>query len=325
MKSASVQTIPETHQESTAMDYALVCVAPIIWGASGVFVRWTHLAGHEQVLIFYRSCFAVAFYAIVMLVTRRRPEFRFKGQAPLLVTSGLLAAAFAFCVFKAYNLLPIGVATFILYLFPVLVAVMAPLLLKEKTERGTIICLAIALAGTGVFSWGQLGGGGSSSAKGLVLAFGSAVFWGLLIIIWKKLRETLSPLTIGFWTNLVAGVVTAGFAIPLSGIVTAKGWAAIGVFGTVSFGVAGLIYFYALKRVKAQDAALLSYIEPVSAMIFGFALLGESPNWQDLVGAVLILAAGALLLRMRTSGREVPVIPPDALEIAEGPSPGAEL
>ena len=309
----------EPRQGSTALDYALVCVAPIIWGASGVFVRWTHLAGHEQVLIFYRSLFAVAFYSIVMLATRRRIEFKPKGQAPLLITSGLLAAAFAFCVFKAYNLLPIGVATFILYLFPVLVAVMAPLLLKEKTERGTFLCLAIALAGTAVLSWGQVGGGGSSSAKGLALAFSSAVFWGLLMLIWKKLRETLSSLTIGFWTNTVAAVVTAGFAIPLTWIVTPKGWAAIGVFGTVSFGVAGLIYFYALKRVKAQDAALLSYIEPVSAMIFGFALLSESPNWQDLVGAVLILAAGALLLRMRTSGKEVPVIPPDALEIDDGP------
>jgi drug/metabolite transporter (DMT)-like permease len=310
--------ISEPRQGSTSLDYALVCVAPIIWGVSGVLVRWTHLAGHEQVLIFYRSCFAVAFYSIVMLATRRRIEFKSKGEAPLLITSGLLAAAFALCVFKAYNLLPIGVATFILYLFPVLVAVMAPLLLNEKTERGTFLCLAIALAGTAVLSWGQMGGG-SSSAKGLALAFSSAVFWGLLMLIWKKLRETLSPLTIGFWTNTVAAVVTAGFAIPLTWIVTTKGWAAIAVFGTVSFGVAGLIYFYALKRVKAQDAALLSYIEPVSAMIFGFALLGESPNWQDLVGAVLILAAGALLLRMRTSGKEVPVIPPDALEIDDGP------
>ena len=115
--------ISEPRQGRTSLDYALVCVAPIIWGVSGVLVRWTHLAGHEQVLIFYRSCFAVAFYSIVMLATRRRIEFKSKGEAPLLITSGLLAAAFALCVFKAYSLLPIGVATFILYLFPVLVAV----------------------------------------------------------------------------------------------------------------------------------------------------------------------------------------------------------
>jgi len=82
-------------------------------------------------------------------------------------------------------------------------------------------------------------------------------------------------------------------------MITTKGWFVIAVFGTVSFGVASLTYFYALKRVKVQDAAILSYIEPVSALVLGFALLGESPRWQDILGAVLIVAAGLLLLRLR--------------------------
>ncbi|MBK5093628.1 MAG: EamA family transporter, partial [Actinobacteria bacterium] len=77
------------------------------------------------------------------------------------------------------------------------------------------------------------------------------------------------------------------------------GWAAIAVFGIVVIGAAGLVYIYAIKRVKAQDAALLSYIEPVSAMLLGLALLGEVPHWQDFVGAALIIAAGVLLLQFR--------------------------
>ena len=291
----------EQEHDDMGLQYALVCLAPIVWGASGVFVRWTHLAGHEQVLVFWRSCFAVGFYSLVIMAMRRTRDFRPGRQAPLLVASGLLTAAFAMCVFKAYDMLPIGVATFILYLFPVLIAVMAPFLLKEKTERSTMMCLAIALVGTGILSWGQVGGAASSSARGLAFAFGSAVFWALLMIAWKKLRETLSPLTIGVWTNAVAAVTVAAFAIPSTAMITPKAWAAIAVFGTVSFGGATLTYLYALKRVKAQDAALLSYIEPVSAMVLGFAVLGETPNWQDLVGAVLIIAAGVLLLRMRTA------------------------
>lgn len=294
--------LTEKKQDNMALQYALICLAPAVWGASGVFVRWTHLAGHEQVLVFWRSCFAVAFYSLVILAMRRTRDFKPGGQAPLLIASGLMTAAFAMCVFKAYDLLPIGVATFILYLFPVLIAVLAPYLLKEKTERSTWLCLAIALGGTAIMSWGQVGGAAHASARGLAFAFGSAVLWALLMIAWKKLRETMSPLTIGVWTNGVAAVAVAAFAIPSTALVTPKAWAAIVVFGTVSFGGASLAYIYALKRVKAQDAALLSYIEPVSALVLGFAVLGETPNWQDLVGAVLIIAAGILLLRLRTAG-----------------------
>jgi drug/metabolite transporter (DMT)-like permease len=294
----------QTEKDNTRLQYALVCLAPAVWGASGVLVRWTHLGGHEQVLIFWRSCFAVGFVTIIMFASGRRAEFRPRGQTLMLVASGLITAAFAMCVFKAYNLLPIGVATFILYLFPVLVAVMAPLLLKEPTERTTLLCLAIALGGTGLLSWSRMSGAGASSAKGLILAFGSAFFWALLVVLWKKLRETTSPLTIELWTNAVAAVVCAGFALPATGLVTPRAWVVIAVFGTVSFGGASLAYIYALKGVKAQDAALLSYIEPVSAMILGFIALGERPGWQDLVGAALIVAAGALLLRLRTAEKK---------------------
>ena len=124
------------------------------------------------------------------------------------------------------------------------------------------------------------------------------------MLIWKKLRETHSPLTIGLWTNGVCALVYAPLAIPATGSLTVQGWASISVFGVVVIGGAGLIYLYAVKRVKAQDAALLSYIEPVSAMLLGFALLGEVPNWQDFAGAALIIAAGVLLLTLRTGAAE---------------------
>jgi len=268
---------------------------------SGVLVRWMHLAGHEQVIVFYRSCFATAFYLIVIVAARRTKDLRPGGQSVMLVASGLVTAAFAICVYKAYNLVSVGTATFLLYLSPLLVAVMAPLILKEKLQRSTVLCLGIALAGTGLLSWGQTGNSGGGSALGIVYALASAVAWAVLMIIWKKLRETTSPFTIGIWTNAVCAAAAAAFAIPSTHLVTPKAWIALVVFGCVSFGAASLIYFYSLKRVKVQDAAILSYIEPVSAMVLGFALLGEAPRPQDYLGAALIVVAGLLLLKLRAS------------------------
>jgi drug/metabolite transporter (DMT)-like permease len=299
------------------LSYALVCLVPLVWGMSGILVRWMHLGGHEQLIVFYRSCFATGFYLLVIAITRRTKDVRPNGQSALLLASGLITAAFAICMYKAYDLMSIGAATFVLYLAPLMVAVMAPLILKEKVERFTWLCLGVALAGTGLLSWGQSGGSGGSSALGVVFALGAALTWAVMMIIWKRLRETTSPVTIGIWTNAVCVAVAAPFAIPSTHLVTPKAWIAIAVFGTVSFGAASLTYFYALKRVKVQDAAVLSYIEPVSAMILGFAILSEAPRPQDYVGAVLIVAAGLLLLKLRAAKKDVGA----ELQFGEAPEP----
>lgn len=309
MTDSSTTRIKRTSKVHEPMySYALVCLVPLVWGASGVLVRWMHLDGHEQLIVFWRSCFAAAFYVLVILAARRTRDLKPQGHPFLLVTSGLVTACFAICAYKAYNLVSIGTATFLLYLSPVLVAIMAPMFLKEKLERSTLLCLGIALGGTGLLSWGQSGAPGGSDARGIAFALASAVFWALLMIIWKKLRETCSPFTIGIWTNVVCAAVSAPFAIPSTRLVTPSAWLAIAVFGTVSFGVASLSYFYALKRVKVQDAAVLSYIEPVSAMVLGFAILGETPGWQDILGAALIIVAGILLLKLRSANRELPLV-----------------
>ena len=306
-----------TKKGDARLSYAFACLVPLVWGMSGVLVRWMHLAGHEQLIVFYRSCFAIAFYLIVIVAARRTKDLKPGGQSVMLVASGLVTAAFAICVYKAYNLVPIGAATFLLYLSPVLVALMAPLILKEKLERSTLLCLGIALAGTGLLSWGQSGDSGRLSALGIVYALGSALAWAVLMIIWKKLRETTSPFTIGIWTNAVCAAAAAAFAIPSTHLVTPKAWIALVAFGTVSFGAASLTYFYALKRVKVQDAAILSYIEPVSAMVLGFAFLGEAPRPQDYLGAALIVVAGVLLLKLRALKKEAGA----EIEFGEAPEP----
>jgi drug/metabolite transporter (DMT)-like permease len=291
-------------ERGALLPYLLLCAAPVVFGWSGVLVRWAGLPGQEYIIIFWRSVFAMGFYTVVVLAVRDTRLFRPSSRSGLLVASGLTTAVYTICAFKAYNLLAIGPATFIIYLAPVFVAMLAPLVLKERLMGSTLVCLAIALAGTGLLSWGQSGGPRHSRVEGALLALAGAVCWAALMLIWKTLRETHSPLTIGLWTNGVCALTYAAFAIPQTGIITAKGWASIAVFGIVVIGAAGLVYLYALRRVKAQDAGLLSYIEPVSAMVLGFLVLGEAPNWQDFVGAALIIAAGALLLRLRTGAAE---------------------
>lgn len=142
----------ERRERSSLLPYLLVCAAPVVWGASGVLVRWAHLPGKEYVLIFYRSGFALLFYVAAIAIARKPSLFKPGRHLWLLVASGLFTAAYTLCAFKAYNHINIGAATFIIYLAPVFVALLAPFFLKEKLEGATVVCLAIALAGTAVLS-----------------------------------------------------------------------------------------------------------------------------------------------------------------------------
>lgn len=291
--------------EGRLLPYLLLCLAPFIWGWSGVLVRWADMQGREYVLIFWRSTFALAFFALAILVARK-PGLARPGSKPLLlVASGLTTAVYAVCAFKAYYLLDIGAATFIIYLAPVFVAILAPVALKEKLERSTIVCLAIALSGTALLSFDRTAAGGGTRFTGALLALGAAACWAVLMIIWKKLRETHSTFTIGLWTNGISALVYVPLAITGSADLTNRGWLSIAALGFVVIGGASVTYLYAVKLVKAQDAALLSYIEPVSAMVLGIVLLGETPHWQEFVGAALIIAAGVLLLKFRLGAGEV--------------------
>jgi len=270
-----------------------------------VLVRWADMQGREYVLIFYRSAFAFAFFALAVLVARRPGLVRPGSKPLLLLASGVTTAAYAVCAFKSYYMLDIGSATFIIYLAPVFVAVLAPLFLKEKLERSTLLCLGIALLGTALLSFDRAGEAGGDRLAGALLALGAAACWAVLMIIWKKLRETHSTFTIGLWTNGVCALVYLPFAFTGSAALSPKGWLSIAALGFVVIGVASVTYLFAVKRVKAQDAALLSYIEPVSAMVLGVLLLGETPHWQEVFGAALIIAAGVLLLRFRLGAEEV--------------------
>jgi drug/metabolite transporter (DMT)-like permease len=178
----------------------------------------------------------------------------------------------------------------------VLVAILAPLFLKEKLEGTTVMALLLALGGMYFISLtGQTGEGGLKGA-GLIYALIAAVSYAFLLIILKKLREDTPTLTITFYQTAVNAVLLFPFCVFRYFPVSTKGWVSLIILGTVHTALAGLVYVYAVKKVKAQHVGIIAYLEPLSAVVFGAIFLGEHPGWQDLVGGFLIIAAGALVL-----------------------------
>lgn len=277
--------------------YVLAFLVLAAYGSYGVFVRWTGMAGQEQYIVFWRTLIGLLPIAAVIVIAGKLGELKVGGHYALLATSGAVVAIQAYTGSKAINLLPISDALFIIYLAPVLVAVSAPLVLKEKLERNTVLALAIALAGLAVISFAGHGAGSKPlDLKGVGFAVLAAVSYAALILTVKILRESVPALTIYFYQSIVILLVVLPFSASHVPHLTAGGWASMVVLGLVFSAFLGMSYIIIVKRVKAQHVGVLSYIDPVSSTLFAWALLGETPGWQNFVGGALIIAAGMIVL-----------------------------
>jgi RarD protein len=275
----------------------MIAGAAMLWGTVGVFLRWVDLPGQEYFVVFMRATISLCFLTVVIYAGRKQDQLRLGKHPVLLLSSGALLTFHWVMFLKALNNLSIGDAEFITYLAPVLVAVLAVFLLKEKLEGMTVLSLLLALGGMYLISLtGQTGEAGLNGS-GLAYALTAAVSYAFLLIILKKLREDTPTLTITFYQTAVNAALLFPFCAFRYFPVSSRGWASLIILGTVHTALAGLVYVYAVKKVKAQHVGIIAYLEPLSAVIFGAIFLGEHPGWQDLVGGILIIGAGALVLR----------------------------
>ncbi len=279
------------------LEYFMVAGAATLWGTVGVFLRWVDLPGQEYFVVFMRGIISLCLLSVVIYAAGKRDELRLGRHPLLLLFSGALLTFHWVMLMRAMNILSIGDAVFITYLSPVLVAVLAPMLLKEKLEGATVAALFLALAGMYLISMTGRTAGEGLNAAGILYALAAAVSYAFLLIILKVLREDTPALTVTFYQEAMITILLLPFCAWRDFGVSAQGWASLLVLGTVHTALAALVFIYAVKKVKAQHVGIIAYMEPLSAVVFGLIFLGEQPGWQDLAGGILIIAAGAIVLR----------------------------
>lgn len=276
--------------------YLLVLFSALLWGSTGVFVRGIGLQGQEMVMVFWRMAIGTGF-ALALIFTMRDLSALRPGRHPLLLlASGILLALHWTAYFKSIHLLPVSTAVFLAYLSPVLVALLAPLFLKERLERSTPTALVLAVAGVALISWGGRGEPTRPvQLPGLTFGLLTAASYAVLVIMLKRLREDTGTITIIFFQSAVGTVVLSPLMPFQSYHLTPRQWAYLVVLGTVLMGFTGLLYVYAAQRVKAQHLGIISYAETLSAVFCGWAFLDEAPGWGSFAGGLLIIAAGLLV------------------------------
>ena len=261
-----------------------------IFGTISIFVRNISVSSGELAL--YRAVLAAALLAAFLLLTGQRISLAaIKKELPLLLLSGMAMGINWILLFEAYKYTTVSVATLSYYFAPVLVTAVSPLLFKEKLTGKQILCFVMSTIGlvliTGI---GDMGKG--KDLVGILFGLGAAAFYATVVLLNKFIKNVggihrtflqfLSAIVILLPYVLLSGGITLG---ALSGI----GWVNLLIVGLLHTGVTYCMYFSSLKELPGQKAAILSYIDPLVAVLLSVTVLGEAMTlWQALGGALIL-------------------------------------
>lgn len=261
-----------------------------IFGTLGLFVRNIPVSSGELAL--YRAVLAAVMIGMFLLVTKQKIPFAaIKKEVPLLLFSGIAMGFNWILLFEAYQYTTVSIATLSYYFAPVIVTAVCPILFREKLTGKQIICFVMSTVGlvliTGI---GNLTGG--KDLLGIGFGLGAAVFYAIVILLNKFIKNVegihrtflqfLSAILVLIPYVLMTGGVTLG---TMDGI----GWLNLLIVGLVHTGVTYCLYFSSLKELPGQKAAILSYIDPLVAVLISVTVLGEAMTLPQLIGGGLIL------------------------------------
>lgn len=275
----------------TARARIKIIVSMAVFGTIGVFVRFIPLSSGELAL--YRAVLATILVGGYLLVSGQKISFnKVKKELPLLLLSGAAMGINWILLFQAYKFTTVSIATLSYYFAPVIVTVVCPILFKEKMNGKQILCFLMSTAGLVLIIGVGRADGALSHMLGILLGLGAAVFYATVIILNKFIKH-VAGIHRTLLQFLAAIVVLVPYVACTDGVHLGElnpiGWVNLLIVGLIHTGITYCLYFAALKDLPGQEAAILSYIDPLVAVVMSVTILGEGITILQIVGGVLIL------------------------------------
>ena len=265
----------------------------VIFGTVGIFRRWIPLP--SAAVAAARGVVGAAF--LLALTAARRKKLSgalIRRNLALLLCSGAAMGANWIALFEAYRFTTVAAATLCYYMAPILVILASPFVIGEKLTLKKALCAAAALAGM-VFVSGAAEGG-LGGARGALLGLLAAALYAAVVLMNKRMQP-MPALDRAVVQLLTAGVVVLPYALLTgggAGTPDVRAVLLLAVVCIVHTGLAYALYFGSVEHLPAHTLALLSYIDPVVAVLLSALLLRERLTVFTVLGAVLILGAAVL-------------------------------
>ena len=276
-----------------AKGYILGSIAAASYGMNPLFALPLYKAGMDpDSVLFFRYLFAIPLLGIMIKARGRTFKIQRKETFPLIIM-GLLVALSSLTLFLSYNYMAAGIASTLLFVYPIMVALIMAMVFKEKLALQTIVCMLLALGGIGLLYKSE--DGSTLSLIGTLLVFASSLSYAIYIVgINQTSLKNVATLKVTFYV-LLFGLSLFVARLLYSGVLnTPDQWylwgnlLALAVFPTaISF----LCTTGAIQYIGSTPTAILGALEPVTAIFFGIAVFGESLTFRESFGLVMIIVA----------------------------------
>lgn len=269
----------------------MLITSMFIFGTLSPFVRNIPVSSGELAL--YRAILAAVCIGAYLMLRRQPIHLKtIRKELGLLLLSGGAMGFNWILLFEAYKYTTVSVATLSYYFAPVIVTALCPILFREKLTKKQIVCFIMSTIGLVLITvTGDMTGGGKDLI-GIAFGLGAAALYASVVLL-NKFIKNVAGIHRTFLQFLAAIIVLAPY-VALSGGVSlggmnATGWVCLLVVGLVHSGVAYCLYFSSLADLPGQKASILSYIDPLVAVLISVTVLGEAMAPLQIAGGGLIL------------------------------------
>ena len=243
-------------------------------------------------LLFYRYGVATLLMLAFMLLTRRQIRINWK-QFGLMAILGILFTGCSITLFEAYKYIPSGIATSILYVYPIMVALIM-MVFGQFPSWQTWISIVAGVAGAVLLS--MKGGGGFIDWKGIALVVASGLCYTFFIVIvnLSKQVKAIPNLTLTFYCFFIGSLMLfalSGFGLRLNPVPDAVSWLNVLGLAVLPTAVATITLAASSKAVGATKTSVLGILEPLTAIVIGTLVFKEAFTLNVAIGVALILFA----------------------------------
>lgn len=275
-----------------------ILTAIFLWSSLGIVIRLSGLEVH--ILIFFSSVISATIIGLLFFREDLRGLLPSKKRLLPLLVLGPLSLINSYSFFYSYKNTTVANAVLTHYTAPLFVAILAPILLKERLTLKIVLALIISMTGlwimfnTSTKDILSLFLSGDRNTRGIISGLLSGIAYAFIVITFRIFSQNYHPLILTLAQNLIISLILLPFSDLNKGLV--QGLWAIITMGIVHSTIAPVLYFRGLRTVSANRAAILGYLEPLCAILLGFVFLDEVIGIRTIIGGSMILFSGYLTI-----------------------------
>lgn len=276
---------------------AAICYGTNPLGALSLYAE--HFTPYS--VLFYRFFFATAILAVVMLC--RKTSFKVSIKELLyLAALGIIFATSSITLFVSFTFMPAGIASTLLFVHPIMVALIMATFFKEKINFAVVMSILLAFCGIAMLYYSP--DGMVLNTVGVLLVLLSALSYAVYMITISKSSIELPSLKLNFYVLLFCCLTAfaANFILsdkPIHGIETTAQLLHTLQLAIVPTVLSLCLMTIALKRIGSTSTSIMGALEPLTAVVIGVIVFNEPFSLNLAFGILLILCAELIIVLFR--------------------------